>query len=874
MAWLKIIIVLIIFFLIACIAYGTYGTYGDWGDYELAVGDLLLLADEKEVVWYNDSNTVSIRASELMAVDYYMRWPLNWGEPNSVLMTPGVQNAQLVWAIIDTNQIDVNWMEPNTPVIGLPVLTPGSRIFVDVNGYPLFEDNDNAYFDDINDFAGFALGHIAASTRPNNYIQVYKLLNFDPNLYNTSVGWSADDVLEGPNNVRFGYHAGRYLTKGKQNALGGRGSGERLTENEDNAFWGYQTGKYVETAPVRDEATVIANGSTVTWLDSDYNVLDYEDLNGPVLCTTVDVDPNGIVVAGYYYKGTSVISRWDADLNRDANFFVPTGGWPSASEYAGAIRFTDDGDYLYAVVEHAFMGGGDRLYKFDAKTGAEEWHVEHTSFYYYSLYVDSNDNAYIIYGDAPMAKVFVYDSDGNKTDEVTMGMLTRDMYVDDANNRIYVCGKTNQIDPPNNFHSIAARDLDGSNFDYYSIGIEYIWGIIKYGNYIYAAGNRTEYGYEGAWASVYKFDTSLNIVDSYDTGTDAQHVWIDWNNNIVIKSGQKVYLFDTELNKQSEHPIYADEFYGNEGHSIPFTTGGLTHGSRNTAVGSQALKGASAGAEPNEATAGGYKSMYSVESGDLSSSYGAFSGYNLTTGSRDLFLGSYAGYNQTTADDLVIIDNGRDRGSITNEQTKSLMYGTFDDDPNNQTLRINATVIIPSYGGLSMADANITASRYNVDDSNSYIDTDGSNNLTFTDSVTGTKTLAEIFADPNLIIDADSDTKIQTEESADEDYIRFDANGVEAMVIDPNQNVGMGTAAPTAKLDVNSDIIRLRTSKTVTMSTDPGNAGDMCWDSDYFYVCVSTNSWKRTALSSWETTMIYENSDTMLYEDGNTMVYE
>jgi len=34
-------------------------------------------------------------------------------------------------------------------------------------------------------------------------------------------------------------------------------------------------------------------------------------------------------------------------------------------------------------------------------------------------------------------------------------------------------------------------------------------------------------------------------------------------------------------------------------------------------------------------------------------------------------------------------------------------------------------------------------------------------------------------------------------------------------------------------------------------SNDPGNAGQLAFDSNYFYVCVAPNTWKRVALSSW-----------------------
>jgi len=51
----------------------------------------------------------------------------------------------------------------------------------------------------------------------------------------------------------------------------------------------------------------------------------------------------------------------------------------------------------------------------------------------------------------------------------------------------------------------------------------------------------------------------------------------------------------------------------------------------------------------------------------------------------------------------------------------------------------------------------------------------------------------------NLLLDADSDTKIQVEESSDEDKIRFDTGGTERMIID-STGVGIGTNSPNAVL--------------------------------------------------------------------------
>ena len=64
-------------------------------------------------------------------------------------------------------------------------------------------------------------------------------------------------------------------------------------------------------------------------------------------------------------------------------------------------------------------------------------------------------------------------------------------------------------------------------------------------------------------------------------------------------------------------------------------------------------------------------------------------------------------------------------------------------------------------------------------------------------------------------------------------------------------NVGIGTASPTQKLDVNGNGIRIQQSRTIAASSTACNQGEIAWDANYVYVCVSANSWRRSALASW-----------------------
>ena len=50
--------------------------------------------------------------------------------------------------------------------------------------------------------------------------------------------------------------------------------------------------------------------------------------------------------------------------------------------------------------------------------------------------------------------------------------------------------------------------------------------------------------------------------------------------------------------------------------------------------------------------------------------------------------------------------------------------------------------------------------------------------------------------------------------------------------------------------ETNTDYLEW-TTPAPTLSSDTGTAGDVAYDSDYLYICVATDEWKRVALNGW-----------------------
>ncbi|AWP27390.1 hypothetical protein ACXFAU_16170 [Paenibacillus glucanolyticus] len=104
-------------------------------------------------------------------------------------------------------------------------------------------------------------------------------------------------------------------------------------------------------------------------------------------------------------------------------------------------------------------------------------------------------------------------------------------------------------------------------------------------------------------------------------------------------------------------------------------------------------------------------------------------------------------------------------------------------------------------------------------------------------------------------IRADSSEESGDNSGADLQFVRYADDG--EVVDSPltvqrsSGHVGIGTNDPDTKLDVNGDKLRIREKYTPASSTDACSQGQMAWDEEYVYVCVTENKWKRTEISTW-----------------------
>jgi len=313
-----------------------------------------------------------------------------------------------------------------------------------------------------------------------------------------------------------------------------------------------------------------------------------------------------------------------------------------------------------------------------------------------------------------------------------------------------------------------------------------------------------------------------------------------------------------------------------------------TTSSRNTATGSGSLQNNTGGWN----SAFGFQSLNANTTGSLNAAFGTYSlraittasgnsafGYgtlaNNLTGASNVAMGQEAGGNTTGSGHVFLgFQAGRDATGdnklyIDNSSTNTpLIYGEFDND----LVRVNGTLDINNAYTLPTTDG--TASQV--------LTTDGSGTVSWAAASAGTDdqtlTINNITGDLSIetgntvelktIADSDDDTKIQVEEAADEDVIRFDLAGNERwkMVGSRLEPVGSGNSIFIgANAGANDD---LSTNRNIYIGTNSGAVNTFAGEN----TAVGENTLSSSTSGDYNTAIGSFNLKSSISGDNNTAI--
>ena len=169
----------------------------------------------------------------------------------------------------------------------------------------------------------------------------------------------------------------------------------------------------------------------------------------------------------------------------------------------------------------------------------------------------------------------------------------------------------------------------------------------------------------------------------------------------------------------------------------------------NTALGAAAMENNTTGTDN---VGLGHRALVGNQTGIRNIGIGTNTGAANTSGSRNIYIGYNAGLSATGDDKLYIENSG---------STSPLIYGDFANDS------------IKIYGTLSIGDS--TTFPTDRGTNGQVLTSDGTGGTSWQNPSVGTI---------NQIIDADGNTQIQVEETANDDIVRFDMNGTEFFRMD------------------------------------------------------------------------------------------
>jgi hypothetical protein len=213
----------------------------------------------------------------------------------------------------------------------------------------------------------------------------------------------------------------------------------------------------------------------------------------------------------------------------------------------------------------------------------------------------------------------------------------------------------------------------------------------------------------------------------------------------------------------------------------------------------------------------------------------------------------------SSTNNIGVSGNSTNSNGVSGNSTNNT--GVYGSSTNNIGVSGNST---NSYGASLTQSGTLTAAnssnaalvrRNGVTNSTGSLNYSG-NVLQITDNPTGTGTVSGALISGSLSVAADG--------SGTTERIRFDprvANGASAVAHMLDTGNALSTAGALLldvrnngvskhAVDLNGNIIE-KVPTTPASATAAGVQGTICWDANYVYVCVATNTWKRSALGSW-----------------------
>jgi len=303
------------------------------------------------------------------------------------------------------------------------------------------------------------------------------------------------------------------------------------------------------------------------------------------------------------------------------------------------------------------------------------------------------------------------------------------------------------------------------------------------------------------------FDGSVdNITVKQITGIIQPNIVLkDNTNNTYVEVRGNNSLNNLSIGLNSGHLITT----GNSNSNFGFNAGySITTGNHNSNFGSYAGRSITTG---NGNSNFGFNAGYSITTGSSNSNFGNSAGYSITTGNHNSNFGSYAGHSITT---------GYNNSNFGYYAGYSITTGS-----SNSNFGFNA--------GYSITTG---SSNSNFGNSAGYSITTGYNNSNF-GYYAGYNASQKVDAVNSIAIGANTYTIVH--------------NQVVIGMSTTTHGLGVIPTLTANGLDINGSTIRLRSLRTITSSSATGNQGEMCYDANYLYICVATNTWKRVSLTTW-----------------------